>query len=61
MRLSKLTLLALLVIFAGAGVAAGLMFPGHESGVRVAVFAGLFCALAAPIFVRGRRSREGHR
>ena len=62
MRLSKLTLLALMVMAAGAGVGAGLMFPGHESGARVAVFAGLFCALAAPIFARARRrSRESGR
>ena len=61
MRISKLTLLALLVIAAGAGVAAGLMFPGHDSGARVAVFAGLFCALAAPVFARTRRSRQGDR
>jgi hypothetical protein len=60
-RPSKLTLLALVVIFAGAGVAAGLMFPGHESGARVAVFAGIFCALAAPVFARARRTRENGR
>jgi len=60
-RISKLTLFALVVIFAGAGVAAGLIFPGHESGARLAVFAGLLCALAAPILTRARRSREGDR
>jgi len=54
-------LFALVVIFAGAGVAAGLIFPGHESGARLAVFAGLLCALAAPILTRARRSREGDR
>jgi hypothetical protein len=58
-----LTALALLVIFAGAGLAAALMFPGHASetnGARVAVFAGLAVALSAPIFARARRrSREG--
>jgi hypothetical protein len=56
-----LTVTALLVIFAGAGVAAGLMFPGHESGARVAVFAGLAVALSAPIFARARRAKEGRR
>jgi len=57
----SLTALALLVVFAGAGVAAGLMFPGHECGARAAIFAGIFCALAAPILARARRSREGQR
>jgi len=56
-----LTVTALLVIFAGAGVAAGLMFPGHESGARVAVFTGLAVALSAPIFARARRAKEGRR
>jgi len=59
-----LTALALLVVFAGAGLAVALMFPGHASasgGARVAVFAGLAVALSAPIFARARRSREGKR
>ena len=57
-----LTALALLVIFAGAGFAAALMFPGHGSqsnGARVAVFAGLAVALAAPIFARAKRRSPG--
>ena len=61
MRGRTLTAAALLVIFAGAGVAVALMFPGHSSssgGSRIAVFAGLAVALSAPIFARARRSRE---
>ena len=57
-----LTAIAILAIFVSAGVAAGLMFPGHESGARVAIFGGLFCTLAGPVFARAMsRSRERRR
>jgi len=56
-----LTVTAALVIFAGAGLAAGLMFPGHESGARVAVFAGLAVALSGSMFARTRRRKEDRR
>ena len=60
-----LTALALLVIFAGAGLAVALIYPDHSQasgGARVAVFAGLAVALSAPIFARARRrTREGDR
>ena len=56
-----LTALALLVVFAGAGLAVALMFPGHESGARVAVFAGLAVALSGSMFARTRRRKEGRR
>jgi hypothetical protein len=60
-----LTALALLVIFAGAGLAVALMFPGHtgqSDGARIAVFTGLAVALSAPVFARARRrSRENGR
>ena len=56
-----LTVTVALVIFAGAGLAAGLMFPGHESGARVAVFAGLAVALSGSMFARTRRRKEDRR